>query len=267
MSLDQSPIAENIGSTIADDPIDISYILHLADCSLVMGHRLSEWTGHGPMLEQDIAISNIALDHIGQARNFYQYAALLSGNGATEDTLAYFRQEREYKNLLMIELPNGDWAKTMGKIFFFSSFQYLLYQQLIGSNDKQLAAIAEKSLKEVTYHRRWSSEWVIRLGDGTIESHDKMQDALNELWSYTGEMFMASEFELKAMAKGLSADVPSLESNWKEYVLKIIGDATLDIPVNAWMHAGGKNGLHTEHLGFLLAEMQHLQRTYPGCEW
>ena len=232
-----------------------------------MGHRLSEWTGHGPMLEQDIAISNIALDLIGQARNFYQHAAELIGNGATEDSLAYLRQDREFKNLLLTELPNGDWAKTICKLFFFSSYQYFLYQQLKGSSDKQLAAISEKSLKEVTYHRRWSSEWVIRLGDGTEESHKRMQTAVNELWSYTGELFVSADYEIAGLQNNISINVNLIHPIWSEFIEKIIKEATLTIDKDAWMQEGGKNGFHTEHLGFILAEMQHLQRTYPGCKW
>jgi ring-1,2-phenylacetyl-CoA epoxidase subunit PaaC len=165
-----------------------TYTLHLADNSLIMGHRLSEWTGHGPMLEQDIAISNIALDLIGQSRNFYQYAAILKENSATEDSLAYLRDAREFKNLLITEIPNGDWAKTIMKLFLFSTCQFYFYQNLIDSTDKQLAAIAEKSLKEVTYHVRWSSEWVTRLGDGTDESNKRIKSALEKVWPFTGEM-------------------------------------------------------------------------------
>ena len=247
----------------------IDYTLHLADNSLIMGHRLSEWTGHGPSLEQDIAITNIALDLIGQARNFYQYAATLSGNKdgkiATEDTLAYLRDGHEFKNLLLTELPNGHWGTSILKIFFFSSWQYYVYQKLIYSTDKQIAAIAEKSLKEVTYHVRWSSEWVVRLGDGTPESHEKIQEALDDLWPYTGEMFVPVEYEIENNA-GL--EVQSLKENWLKKVSGVIEKATLQLPdVNAWMQSGGKKGIHTEHLGFILTEMQFLQRAYPGCEW
>ena len=179
----------------------INYTLHLADNSLVLGHRNSEWCGHGPVLEQDIAITNISLDLIGQARNFYQYAATLIGDHATEDSLAYLRKEEEFKNCLLVEQPKGDWAQTILRQFFFSQYQYLLFQQLQNSRDEQLAAIAEKSLKEITYHLRWSSEWVIRLGDGTDESHTRMRNAINELWRYTGEMFEAASYELRAASK------------------------------------------------------------------
>ena len=247
----------------------VDFTLHLADNSLIMGHRLSEWTGHGPSLEQDIAITNIALDLIGQARNFYQYAATLSGNKAgqltTEDTLAYFRDGHEFKNLLLTELPNGHWGKSILKIFFFSTWQYFLYQKLIYSSDKQIAAIAEKSLKEVTYHVRWSGEWVLRLGDGTTESYEKIQEALDDLWPYTGEMFEAVDWEKDSHA---SLDVGSLKEDWLKKVSGIIKKATLPLPdPNAWMQSGGKKGIHTEHLGYILTEMQFLQRAYPGCEW
>lgn len=249
------------------------YTLFLADSSLIMGHRLSEWTGHGPMLEQDIAISNIALDLIGQARNFYQYAATIKSENLhkerniTEDNLAYLRDAKEFKNLLITELPNGDWAKTIGKIFFFSSWQFYFYQQLIHATDSQLSAIAEKSLKEVTYHLKWSSEWIIRLGDGTGESKIRMDKAIEDLWPYTGEMFMPVEFEGNETRR-LFIDVSSIKENWMDKIKKIFNEATLAIPSEkVWMQTGGKSGIHTEHLGYILAEMQFLQRAYPGLEW
>jgi ring-1,2-phenylacetyl-CoA epoxidase subunit PaaC len=232
-----------------------------------MGHRLSEWTGHGPMLEQDIAISNIALDMIGQSRNFYQYAAQLNGGGATEDDLAYLRNADEFKNILLVELPNGDWAKTILKLFFFSTYQYLLYQNLVNSVDKQLSAIAEKSLKEVTYHLRWSSEWVIRLGDGTEESHQKIQSALNELWNYTHEMFVETAYEIESEKNNHGIKVSSLKKDWEKKINDVLVEATLLIPENKIIETGGKQGNHTEHLQIILNDMQYLQRTYPGCEW
>lgn len=246
-----------------------NYTLHLADNSLIMGHRLSEWTGHGPMLEQDIAISNIALDLIGQSRNFYQYAARLKGGAATEDTLAYLRDAREFKNLLITEIPNGDWAKTILKLFFFSTYQFYFYQKLMISSNEQLAAIAEKSLKEVTYHVRWSSEWVIRLGDGTEESNRRMKLALEELWPYTGEMFEAAEYENSLSENSISVTVKEIKKDWQNKVKDVFEESTLTYPgeEKTWMQTGGKNGIHSEHLGFILVEMQFLQRAYPGCEW
>jgi ring-1,2-phenylacetyl-CoA epoxidase subunit PaaC len=245
----------------------VGAVLYLADNSLIMGHRLSEWTGHGPVLEQDIAITNIALDLIGQSRNFYQYAALLKDDGSTEDSLAYLRDANEFKNVLLVELPNGDWAKTILKIFFFSSYQYFFYEKLIDSSDKQLSAIAEKSLKEVTYHLRWSGEWVARLGDGTEESHQRMMNALDELWSYTGELFLAANYELQTANDKIGVDVSLLKVDWDKKVKEVFTEATLPFPGTGWMQTGGKQGIHTEHLGFILAEMQFLQRAYPGCEW
>lgn len=245
----------------------IDYTLHLADNALIIGHRNSEWCGHGPVLEQDIAISNIALDLIGQARNFYQYAAQLSGNGATEDSLAYLRDAIDYKNCLLTELPNGDWGQTVLRQFFFSTYQYFLYQSLQKSPDQQLAAIAEKALKEVTYHIRWSSEWVIRLGDGTDESKKRMLHSIDELWSYTGEMFQPAGYEILAVNEGFGVDLAAIQKNWDEKVKSVFTEATLPMPTNVWMQSGGKEGKHTEHLGFILAEMQFLQRAYPGSEW
>jgi ring-1,2-phenylacetyl-CoA epoxidase subunit PaaC len=234
------------------DDQKINDVLHLADNSLIMGHRLSEWTGHGPVLEQDIAISNISLDLIGQSRNFYQYAATLIGNNITEDDLAYFRDAEDFRNYILVELPNGDWGKTIAKLFLFSTYQYLLYSETKHSDDSQLSAIAEKSLKEVTYHLRWSSEWVIRLGDGTDESKQRMTEGLREVWSYTSEFFR---------------DNGHLEERWKEKVRDVITEATLAIPQTEPISYSGKEGKHTDHLKELLSEMQILQRTYPGCEW
>lgn len=245
----------------------IDYTLHLADNSLILGQRNSEWCGHGPVLEQDIAITNISLDLIGQARNFYQYAATLIGEGATEDLLAYLRKEREFKNCLLVEQPNGDWAQTILRQFFFSQFQYLLFEKLQQSKDEQLAAMAEKSLKEITYHLRWSSEWVIRLGDGTEESHNRMVKAVDELWRYTGELFEASGYELRAVHDGSGVDVSKLKDEWINKVKEIFSEATLIIPPKTFMQTGGKEGKHTEHLGYILTELQYMQRAYPGCEW
>lgn len=246
----------------------INYLLHLADNALILAQRNSEWCGHGPVLEQDIAITNISLDLIGQARNFYQYAAEITGDGATEDSLAYLRTEREFKNILLVEQPNGDWAVTTLRQFFFSAYQYLLYQKLQNSNDNQIAAIAEKALKEVTYHLRWSSEWIIRLGDGTEESKDHMQHAINELWRFTGEIFLPVSYESDAANLGYGTDVAHLKNAWMQNVQDVFDEATLSMPKeNIYMQRGGKQGVHTEHLGYILAEMQYLQRTYPGSEW
>lgn len=258
----------------------VNYILHLADNTLILSQRNSEWCGHGPVLEQDIAITNISLDIIGQARSLYQHAANLinaSGDfsslpggreGATEDTLAYLRDERAFKNCLLTELPNGDWGQTILRQFFFSTYQHLLYKQLQQSKDETLAAIAEKSLKEVTYHVRWSSEWVIRLGDGTEESHQRIAKALTELWSYTGEFFIPADYETATANEKIGVEVATLQQPWLNKVQEVLQEATLPMPEEkTYMQTGGKDGRHTEHLGFILAEMQHLQRAYPGVEW
>jgi ring-1,2-phenylacetyl-CoA epoxidase subunit PaaC len=245
----------------------IDYTLHLADNALIMGHRNSEWCGHGPILEQDIAISNIALDLIGQARNFYQYAAELTGAGATEDSLAYLRDVIDFKNCLLTEIPNGDWGKTVLRLFFFSTYQYFLYQQMQTCKDKQLAAIAEKALKEVAYHLRWSSEWVIRLGDGTEESKERMLDALESCWNFTGELFVPTGYEKEVGKEILEIDFNEIKTNWDKKIKAVFEEATLPKLENSWMQTGGKEGRHTEHLGYILAEMQFLQRAYPGAEW
>jgi ring-1,2-phenylacetyl-CoA epoxidase subunit PaaC len=239
-----------------------SLLLHLADSTLLLAQKNAEWCGHGPVLEQDIAITNISLDLLGQSRNFYQYAATLIGNNATEDTLAYLRTEREYKNLLITELPNGDWAQSVLRQFLFSAYQQLLFTDLQHSNDEQLAAIAAKSLKEVSYHVRWSGEWVIRLGDGTDESHQRLFNALEELWPYTGEMFMPADYETAS-----NIQPEKYKDAWTVKVRDVFREARLTIPEKKFMQSGGKQGKHTEHLGYILAELQHMQRTYPGSEW
>ena len=260
-----------------------AYALHLADDALVLGHRNSEWCAHGPVLEQDIAITNIALDLIGQARNFYQHAAQLINEaspspsfgggkaevleGASEDSLAYLRDRHEFKNCLLVEQPNGDWAKTILRQFFFSAYQYFLYEKLQGSKDPQLAAIAEKSLKEVTYHLRWSSEWVIRLGDGTEESHQRMMNAIDELWKYTGELFKATSYELQAASEIAGVDPSSLKPKWEEKVKEVFSEATLPYPENVFQQTGGKEGKHSQNLAHILAELQYIQRAYPHSVW
>lgn len=244
-----------------DNTILINYLLYLGDTNLILSQRNSEWCGHGPVLEQDIAITNISLDLLGQARNFYQYAATIIGNGATEDSLAYLRKEREFKNLLLAELPNGDWAQTILRLYLVSQFQLLLYERLQQHPDQQIAAITAKAIKETSYHVRWSSEWVIRLGDGTKESHERMLNALNNIWNYTGEMFVAADFEKEEF------NPESLKRLWDEKVTHIFDEATLPVPGNVYMHTGGKQGRHTEHLGYILAELQYMQRAYPGSTW
>lgn len=245
----------------------LNYILQLADNALILGHRLSEWCGHGPVLEQDMAMTNIALDLVGQARNLYQYAAELEGKGRTEDDLAYLRDVFEFRNVLLVELPNKDFAYTVIRQFLFDSFNFYQYQQLSQSKDERLAAIATKSLKEVTYHLRWSSEWTIRLGDGTDVSHQKIQTALNDYWAYVGELTQATLLEQQMDNAGIGANVETIKTKQLQKIDEIFTQATLQIPENSWMQSGGKEGNHTEHLGYILADMQYLQRAYPGAEW
>lgn len=237
------------------------YLLHLADTTLILSHRNSEWCGHGPILEQDIALTNISLDLLGQSRLFYQYAAQLIGN-TDEDKLAYLRTEREFKNLLLVEQPNGDWGQTILRQYLYSQFQQLLFQQLQNHGDEQLAAIATKSLKETNYHVRWSSEWVIRLGDGTDESKQRMHHAVNELWRYTGEMFLPVEYETIT-----NVDFNNIQQQWHEKVSAVFEEAGLAIPEKTFMQNGGKTGTHTEHLGYILSDLQYMQRAYPNSEW
>ena len=243
------------------------YLIRLGDNALILSQRLGEWCGHGPVLEQDIAMTNIALDLLGQARMLLTYAGELEGKGRTEDDLAYFRDAHEFRNVLLVEQPNQDWAYTIVRQFFFDTFQFYNYQALLQSRDQHLAGIAEKSLKEVTYHLRYSSEWVVRLGDGTETSHLKMQAAVDDLWMYSGEITTADETDHLVAEAGIGPDLSKIKVQWTEKVDAILAEATLKRPENNWMQSGGKQGRHTEHLGFILAEMQHLQRTYPGNEW
>ncbi|MBP7821607.1 MAG: phenylacetate-CoA oxygenase subunit PaaC [Saprospiraceae bacterium] len=247
--------------------LTIDYLLTLGDNALILGQRLCEWCGHAPIIEQDIALSNIALDLIGEARNIYTYAAQLAGNGQNEDTMAFLREEWQYKNLLIVEQPNGNWADTIARQFYFDAFHYSLYSQLQHSNDDTIAAIAEKSLKEITYHLRFSAEWVIRLGDGTEESSKKMQDAIDRLWVYTGEMFIPSEIELKAAQAGIGIDPSTLLQEWNSRVIDVLLEATLKVPTSIPYQKGGKVGNHSEHMGYILSDMQYMQRTYPHLEW
>ncbi|MBA3901054.1 MAG: phenylacetate-CoA oxygenase subunit PaaC [Bacteroidetes bacterium] len=243
------------------------YCLRLGDSSLILGHRLSEWCGHGPVLEEDIALINIALDLIGRATNILKYAGEVEGQGRTEDQLAYLRNERDFQNLLLTELPNGDFAVTIARQFFYDAYSYFLYTELLQSKDAQLAAIAEKAIKEIKYHLRHSSEWMIKLGDGTAESHDRLQTAVNNLWRYTGEMFMADEMDKLLQHEGIAPDLAAIQTNWHTMVSEVLERATLQKPAETYMQSGSKKGIHTEHLGFLLAEMQYLPRMHRGAKW
>ncbi len=245
-----------------------TYLLRLADNALVLSQRLSEWCGKGPALEEDMALTNVALDLIGQARFWFSYAADIEGAGRDEDQLAFLRDAHDFRNLLLVEQPNGSYADTLARQFYFDAWHYLLLQRLAGSTDERIAAIAEKSLKEVSYHLRRSGDLIVRLGDGTAQSREMMQNALNELWMYTDEMFQADAIDQAMAEQGIAPDLASLREPWIRHVCEIFEEATLTVPpLNAWMQKGGKQGVHSENLGYLLAEMQFLQRAYPGANW
>ena len=243
------------------------YILRLGDDSLVLGQRLSEWCGHGPILEEDIAITNISLDLIGQATNLLNYGGIVENKGRDGDKLAFLRHEKEYCNLLLVEQLNGDFGDTMLRQFLFDAYRKPLFELLQLSTDKQLAAIAEKSLKETKYHLKHSSEWVIRLGDGTEESHLRVQNSLTNLWRYTDELFFTDDVEKILVDTGLIPDLSQLKKVWTTNVTAVFEQATLSIPSNNWQFEGGRKGRHSEHMGYLLAELQYMQRAYPNMEW
>ncbi len=244
------------------------YALRIGDSNLILGHRLSEWCGHGPILEQDIALINVSLDIIGQARTILQYAGEVEGKGRSEDDLAYLRIASEYCNPIIMELPNGHFGNTIARQFFVDAFQYFFYIELQNSSDQLLADFAVKSLKEVAYHLKHSSDWMMRLGDGTAESHQKIQEAVNDVWMYTGEMFVMDEVDSTLMAEGIAVDLDKVKVLWKEKVTAVLTEATIELPdFDAWMISGGKQGKHSEHLGFVLTELQYMQRAYPNMEW
>lgn len=239
----------------------------MADDSLILGQRLGEWCGHGPILEEDIAMTNISLDLIGQAISLYDFAAELEGQGKTHDDLAFLRFENQYKNALLLEQPNGDFAMTMLRQFFFDAFRKPLFEALTKSPVAQLAAIAEKSLKETRYHLKHSSEWVIRLGDGTEESHRRAQDAIDHLWRYTNELFFEDEVDTALHANAQVPMLKEIQAAWMENVKAILQEATLEIPTNNWKFDGGRLGRHSEHMGYILADLQYMQRAYPNMQW
>lgn len=243
------------------------YVLRIGDNSLIMGHRMSEWCGHGPILEQDIALINIALDHIGQARNWLQLACKIENKGRTEDDLAYHRDAYDFRNALICEQPNGHWGDTLVRGLFFDTFNYHFIKALTQSTHQEIAEIAQKSLKEISYHKNFTCDWVIRLGDGTDESHKKMQDSLVNLWMYSGELFMMDEVDEMLRKEGIAVDLNKVKHDWDETIKATLSEATLEIPADTWMQKGGKKGIHTEHLGYILAEMQFLPRAYPDAKW
>ena len=251
---------------VTESPL-VLYTLRRADDALILGHRVSEWCGHAPMLEEEMALANMGLDLIGQARELYGYAAEVENSGNDEDKLAYLRDERQYCNLLLVEQPNGDFARTIVRQFFYSAFADLYWRAMMASKDATLAAIAAKSEKESAYHLRHSSEWMIRLGDGTEESHRRAQVAVDDLWAFTGELFHSDESDVALIVSGVAIDPESLRGRWMETVSNVLNEATLKLPSNDWMQKGGRSGKHTEHLGHLLSELQSMQRTFPDATW
>ena len=250
----------------AENPL-FEYLLRLGDNCLILGHRLSEWCGHGPVIEEDLALSNVALDLIGQTQMWLGLAGEVEGKGRDADSLAYRRDVGAFRNVLLVEQPNGDFACTMARQFYFDAWHDLLLKALSASTHARIAEIAAKSLKEVRYHLERSSDWVVRLGDGTEESHQRMQTAVDDLWMYTGELFEADGVDEALLSEGVAADLAALRRPWLSQLSAIFEEATLELPKASWMQRGGKRGVHSEHLGFLLAEMQFLPRAYPNASW
>lgn len=245
----------------------IQYIYGIADNSLILGQRLGELCGHGPSLETDIAMTNISLDLLGQVRSYYQYVAKLQGGDATEDTVAFLRIEREYKNVLLVEQPNTDFAYSITRQFLFDVFHLALLEELQNSKDEMFAAIAKKSIKEVLYHNRFSSDWIKRLGDGTEESHNRIQTAINDLWIFTDELFHQTDADKVMISEGIGVDTTLLKTNYYKKISEVLEEATLQTPQIEYFQKGGKNGVHSEHMGYILTELQYMQRTYPNMTW
>ncbi len=243
------------------------YCVRLGDNALIQSYRLAEWCSNAPMLEEDLALTNMALDMTGRAQMLLQYAGSISGEGQTSDDLAYRRSEPEYRNNLISELPDNDFAFVMVKQMFTSTFEYFLYLALMESSDKTLAAIAAKSVKEARYHMAHTSDWVVRLGDGTGESNRRAQEAVNALWPYTGELFETDDVDRLLQEKGVAANLEQIQIWWRQYVIETIPAAKLELPSDDYQHTGGRIGVHTEYLGHILSEMQYLQRAYPDAKW
>lgn len=245
----------------------IQYIFGVADNCLILGQRLGELCGHGPSLETDIAMTNISLDLLGQTRSYYQYVAKLQGGDASEDTVAFLRLEREYKNVLLVEQPNTDFAYSIARQFLFDVFHLALLTELQNSKDDMLKAIANKSIKEVSYHVRFSSDWMKRLGDGTEESNRKIQTAINDLWIFTDELFHQTDADKEIVKQGIGVDVTLLKEDYYKKINSVLEEATLEIPQVEYFQKGGKLGIHSEHMGYLLSDLQYMQRTYPNMTW
>jgi ring-1,2-phenylacetyl-CoA epoxidase subunit PaaC len=243
------------------------YVLRLGDLALVLGQRLSEWVGHAPALEEDLGLANSALDLVGQARLLLAYAGEIEGGGRGEDEIAFLREERQYLNPTLAEQPNGDFGETIVRQVLLDAFQLALYERLTSSRDERLAAVSEKAVKETRYHVRYSAGWLVRLGDGTQESHARVQRALERLWPYTVELFEADALDREMAERGIAPPLEEVRSAWTRYIDEVLAEATLDRPADRPFTWFGKRGEHSEHLGYLLAEMQYLQRTYPGARW
>jgi len=256
-----------IGATADGQAALFEFLLRTGDNTLVLGHRISEWCGHSPVLEEDIALANTALDLIGQTQLWLGLAGEVEGKGRAADNLAYLRDAGEFRNVLLVERPNGDFGQTLMRQFLFDAWHLELLTALQGSTDKRVAEIAAKAWKEVSYHLERSADLVIRLGDGTAESHRRMQNALDDMWTYTGELFLTDAADEAVAAAGVAPTPASLKQPWEASVGGVLAEATLKVPAAAYVHKGGKRGVHTEHLGFILAEMQFLQRAYPGATW
>jgi ring-1,2-phenylacetyl-CoA epoxidase subunit PaaC len=244
-----------------------AYALRLGDDALISAQRTAEWIAAAPQLEEDVALGNIALDQLGQARSLLSYAGEVEGAGRGEDELAYFRDERDFTNLQLCELPNGDFGHAMARLLYFSTYQHLLYDELRGSSDETLAGVAGKAVKEVAYHVDHATQWVLRLGDGTEESHRRMQAGLDAVWPYTAEMLASDELVQRLATAGVGVDPASFAAEWERRVLEVIDASTCTRPESSYQHSGGRDGRHTEHFGYLLAELQHVARSHPGASW
>ncbi|WP_425043099.1 1,2-phenylacetyl-CoA epoxidase subunit PaaC [Primorskyibacter sp. S87] len=246
----------------------LQFLLRMGDNTLILGHRVSEWCGHSPILEEDIALANTALDMIGQTQLWLGLAGEVQGTGKSADDLAFLRDAWDFRNVLLVEVPNGDFGRTLMRQFLFDAWHTIMLGRLIKSSDKRVAEIAEKASKEAAYHLERSGDTVVGLGDGTEESHARMQEALDYLWPYVGEMFASDEVDAEMVAAGIAPDPASLREEYDALVGRVLAEATLTVPEGRFAHKGGRSGrMHTEHLGHLLAQMQWLQRAYPGCEW
>jgi ring-1,2-phenylacetyl-CoA epoxidase subunit PaaC len=243
------------------------FLLRISDTNLILAQRLSEWTGHGPFLEEDLALTNIALDLFGTSRSLFEYAAKVENANRNEDDLAFLRGEREFLNALICELPNGDYAFTIARQCFVDCFQLYFYEELAKSKDVTLSGVAAKAIKETRYHFRHTSSWMERFGEGTEESHERLQKAVNEIWEFTGDLFDTGENYLALVAEGIAPDMKSIKEKWEKTIDEVLLRSTIQKPENVFMQTGSTKGIHTEHLGYLLTEMQYMQRTFPGAKW